>query len=280
MTRILFVLANYIEFYITIILCFISGLLRFDTDVDYLKNNLKVSYKTISNLPPRPPPPVLPRQTVILVTLTNTGNRPIPGYGFECYFCHDNFLFPRQYNTLQKRYSISPFNGGILINNVWKIEFVKGCMYKFSPISMTSSIPRGGSVELILISEPASVSRYDSFPNWYCTNSNKTVALQSTRDLSYVEDFDTLLNQQRGPLDWKSIPLRPQERFIDRAVDIPKREDECVYNIVPSPEKTEGDSGTFPVIKKDWKIVYDDRIQQPPRFIKHLIQPELEGEET
>ena len=219
--------------------------------MEEIGKSLKILYKTVSNF--------AEGETLILLTLKNEGTQEIPGIGFSCYFCHDNFLFPEIYDARRGVYNIRPFNSQLLLPRNLKLDFIKGCMYKLTPL-LGPPLQPNETAQIELFSRRFSVSKYDSFPNWYCTNeTNHVVVVQSTEDMSYVQDFDSRFNHFRLPNDIRSVPLEPQDRFVNDTFETGTTMDECMYRIVPTPRKSFFDPPNFKTlsIAANWKITYN-----------------------
>ncbi|KAK3103238.1 hypothetical protein FSP39_017744 [Pinctada imbricata] len=200
-------------------------------NIDYVKNNLKIRFTTLSNFVTR-------GQSQHELELTNVGNQDIPVFGWACYFCHDQLLFPEAYNGPASRYQL-----GSVSKDGLNFEFLKGCMYRISP-SLRFHILRKTSRKILLPSEQFSVSKYDSFPNFYCTaydllgkEGTKQVVIDNTRTLDYVKDFNSSYNWFRFPHDFRSVPLQPQDRFFNKANHKAYSNEECLYKVIPTPDK-------------------------------------------
>nr|P86956.1 RecName: Full=Putative beta-hexosaminidase; AltName: Full=Beta-N-acetylhexosaminidase; AltName: Full=Chitobiase; AltName: Full=N-acetyl-beta-glucosaminidase; Flags: Precursor [Pinctada maxima] len=198
-----------------------------------ITDNLKITFKTISNFGPR-------AQSIQNVTIENVGIKDIPDFGWRCYFCHDQLLFPGTFNLARSQYFLRPIlDNYVVLSDGFLLEFIKGCMYRITPIPRNAPIKTRDKREFTLLAEQFSVSKYDSFPNWYCetiSGGNTEVAnIRSTENLKYVEDFDSSYNWFRIPHDFRSVPLQPQDRYSanHKASSV----EECKYKVIPTPVK-------------------------------------------
>jgi hypothetical protein len=148
--------------------------------------------------------------SVAILTLTNKGRTELPKSGYSIFFCHDNFLFPVNYQEELGKYESAPYGGSLLIDG-YLFHFIHGCMYEM--VAIDAAIKPQESKNITLYFSPFSVSKYDAFRNWYIVDqaSNHKV-LPDTQTHDFVENFETPLNQLRRTDDLDSVPLDPQDR--------------------------------------------------------------------
>ena len=216
--------------------------------MEEIAKSLHVEYKTLTNMAEG-------GQTAIRLEIENRGLNHIPGWGFSCYFCHDNFLFPEIYSPNEAAYITRRFGSGVFLPKDIQLEFERGCMYKLTPKLMMPLLIPNETMEIFLVSAPSSVSRYDSFPNWYCANNTHSAVIENTRNsLSFVQKHDTDQNQLRFPFDLLSVPLEAQDRYFD-VVNTPKTPKQCATTIIPTAEKNIPGAGAI-LIDSTWAIEF------------------------
>ncbi|XP_062576148.1 putative beta-hexosaminidase [Saccostrea cucullata] len=186
-----------------IILCFqyahsqVAKTIARDLDIKYA---VRTNFAMVGRAP----------HSVAELTLTNTGNTALPETGYSLFFCHDNFLFPVSYQEDLAKYEAAPYGGPLIIEG-YDVNFLHGCMYEFKAVG--AGLQPKESKNITLYFQPFTVSRYDSFRNWYVRdNANNIEVLPDTVNLDYVGDFKTPLNQLRRTDDLQSVPKEPQDR--------------------------------------------------------------------
>ncbi|KAK7102432.1 beta-hexosaminidase-like [Littorina saxatilis] len=146
--------------------------------LDYMAKHVKVKYEVVDNF----------RDSLktfsCQVSLTNTGDKPVPSRGWVIYWTQLNLLEPNHH----------PYPEGYLLPDYGiRFKHVQGGQFSMEPDEGFEEVQPGETRVIRFLSENYSVSRTDTYPNWYLAAPGlepRTIVSTAGEELDWVGDFD------------------------------------------------------------------------------------------
>ncbi|KAK7503362.1 hypothetical protein BaRGS_00005283 [Batillaria attramentaria] len=248
----------------------VSGQALTQETLDYMAKHLAVHYEVVDNIGDSL------KSFSARITLTNTGSRPIPGQGWAIYFNQLNLVEPYHH----------PYpDGYVLPDQSARFRHLQGGVFSLEPASAFGDIPSGGTKTINFFSENASVSRTDSYPNWYLAAPGlepRVLVSTAGEALDWVGDFDTENKWKRYDFVTEEAeghdrydPYTPITRYeVNKVKDLggPKK------HVIPTPvEITVNEDKFVRLDTRDWAIFAPDMFANEARILSQHLGVTLTG---
>ena len=224
--------------------------------VDYLANNLIVSYRAIDNR----------NGFLSEISLINKGPRDIVGSGWTLFVNHFQYIDTDRFN-----YN----NGHPEMDNQQRIipqfllQHMMGNLFMLQPTSRFRNLTTGQRTSMYITGGgPMSAVQY-MMPNWYVTAPEASPGIlkcTATNNLTFVVPY---LHPQQWMTSKDDLyhPYSPEDRYKHNYVE---NLEKSARQIVPTPLKiTESpEKGTLTIDWSTWTIVYTDASAQEAQYLK------------